>query len=135
MKIVGVSHPIPTEYAKRIYEENKTVYIGRRALKRAPIGSKFVIYESYGAKAFTGMGDIKFIGLMSPKDIIKKYKDKMIVTIDEFNQYSKGEKQMNVIEFEKFEKFKTPVKPKNFITPAGKYIDNKQLNIIIENKD
>lgn len=134
MEILGVSHPVPTEYASRIYEENKTVYIGRRALKKAPIGSKFVVYESYGAKAFTGMGDIKFIGLMAPKDILEKYKDKMIVTINEFNDYSKGEKQMNVIEFENFEKFQNPVKPQRFITPAGKYIYKEQLTNIIKNK-
>ena len=134
MDIVGVSHPIPTEYAKRIYEEHKTVYIGRRALKKATIGSKFIIYESYGAKAFTGMGDIKFIGLMSPKEILKKYKDKMIVNVEEFSKYSNGEKYMNVIEFENFEKFKKPIKPKRFITPAGKYIYKEQLASIIKNK-
>jgi hypothetical protein len=58
MKIVGVSHPIPTEYAKRIYNENKTVYVGKSYRGKVSKGDKFVIYESYGAKAYTGWANI-----------------------------------------------------------------------------
>ena len=36
MKIVGVSHPIPTEYAERIYEGEKNVFIGKRAYVKFP---------------------------------------------------------------------------------------------------
>ena len=62
MKIVGVSHPIPTEYAERIYNEGKTVFVNRRGLTKVSEGDKFIVYESYGAKAYTGWADIKSIG-------------------------------------------------------------------------
>lgn len=29
MKIFGVTHPIPTEFAERIYNERKTVFVGK----------------------------------------------------------------------------------------------------------
>ena len=72
MDIVGVTHPIPTEYAKRIYYENKTVFIGKSFLGRVKKGNKFVIYESHGEKSFTGFANIKSIGKMKPKEILRK---------------------------------------------------------------
>jgi len=41
---------------------------------------------------------------------------------------------MTVIEFENFEKFKKPVKPKRFVTVAGKYIYEEEFKMINKNK-
>jgi hypothetical protein len=41
---------------------------------------------------------------------------------------------MNVIEFENFEKFTKPVKPKRFVTVAGKYIYEDEFEMIKKNK-
>lgn len=122
MKIVGVSHPIPTEIAERIYNGEKNVFVGKRCLCKVSEGDKFIIYESHGAKAYTGWADIKFIGRMKTKLISKKYGKKLMITKDELEDYSSGRKNMFVIEFENFEKFKNPVKPYRFVTVAGKYI-------------
>lgn len=134
-KIMGVSHPVPTEYARRIYDEGKDVFVGKSYLGKVSPGDKFIIYESHGAKAYTGWADIKSIGKQKTADILKKYGDRLIVTEEEFREYSKGRKEMNVIEFENFEKFKNPVKPKRFVTVAGKYIDEEEFKIITESKD
>ncbi len=135
MDVMGISHPIPTEYATRIYYENKNVYIGKRYLHKVSKGDKFIIYESRGAKAYTGWADIKFIGKMKPKDIIRKYKEGMMITKEELKEYSKGISTMVVIEFENFEKFKKNVTPKRFVTVAGKYIYNEEFECIKQNKD
>ncbi|QHN06656.1 DUF365 domain-containing protein [Methanothermobacter sp. THM-1] len=134
-KIMGVSHPVPTEYARRIYDEGKDVFVGKSYLGRVSPGDKFIIYESHGAKAYTGWADIKSIGKQKTADILKKYGDRLIVTEEEFREYSKGRREMNVIEFENFEKFKNPVKPKRFVTVAGKYIDEEEFKMIEGNKD
>lgn len=134
-KIMGVSHPVPTEYARRIYDEGKDVFVGKSYLGKVSPGDKFIIYESHGAKAYTGWADIKSIGKQKTGDILKKYGDRLIVTEDEFREYSKGRKEMNVIEFENFEKFKNPVKPKRFVTVAGKYIYEEEFKMIEGNKD
>lgn len=134
-KIMGVSHPVPTEYARRIYDEGKDVFVGKSYLGKVSPGDKFIIYESHGARAYTGWADIKSIGKQKTADILKKYGDRLIVTEEEFREYSKGRKEMNVIEFENFEKFKNPVKPKRFVTVAGKYIDEEEFKIITESKD
>lgn len=134
MKIFGISHPIPTKYAERIYNENKTLYIGKSYRGKVTKGDKFIIYESYGAKAYTGWADIVDIGKMTPNEIFNKYKNKMMVSEEEFKDYAKGTKQINYIEFQNFEKFKIPVKPKKYITKGGKYIDKKELEFIIAKK-
>ena len=61
-KIMAVSHPIPTEYAERIYQDGKKVFVGKSYLGKVSKGDKFIIYESHGAKAYTGWANIKSIG-------------------------------------------------------------------------
>jgi hypothetical protein len=134
MKIVAVSHPIPTEYAERIYNNGKTVFVSKSYLGRVSPGDKFIIYESHGAKAYTGWADIKSIGKQKTSTINKKYGNKLMITKAEFQEYAKGKPEMNVIEFENFKKFDKPVVPKRFVTVAGKYIYEDEFKTIINNK-
>lgn len=133
-KIIGVSHPIPTEYAERIYNKGKNVFVGKSYLGKVSEGDKFIIYESKGAKAYTGWADIKSISKQKTSTIAGKYGKKLMITKKELQEYAKSRVEMNVIEFENFEKFKTPVKPKRFVTVAGKYINEDEFKIINKNK-
>lgn len=135
MKIIGVSHPLPTEFAERIYNDGKTVFVGKSYLGKVSPGDKFIIYESAGAKAYTGWADIKSIGKQKTNSISRKYGNKLIITRKELQEYSKGKLLMNVIEFENFEKFNKPVKPKRFVTVSGKYINKEEFDFINKNKD
>jgi len=134
MKIVAISHPIPTEYAKRIYNNEKTVFVGKSYLGNVSQGDKFIIYESHGAKAYTGWADIKSIGKQKTSSIFRKYGEKLMITKSELNEYAKGKTEMNIIEFENFKKFNKPVKPSRFVTVAGKYIYEDEYQIIERNK-
>lgn len=135
MKIVAITHPIPTEYAKRIYDDGKTVFVSKSFLGKVSPGDKFIIYESQGAKAYTGWADIKSIGKQKSKAITRKYGKKLMITHNEFLEYAKGRPEMNVIEFENFEKFKKPVKPQGYyVTVAGKYIDEGEYKMIDNNR-
>ena len=135
MRLCGVSHPIPTKYAERIYNNGKTVFVGKNCLCKVSPGDKFIIYESHGAKAYTGWADIKFIDKIKKSLICKKYGTKLMITSQELNDYSKGREEMFVIEFENFEKFNKPIKPKKFVTVKGKYIREKEFERIKKNKD
>lgn len=134
MQRKGVSHPIPTKFAERIYNNKKTVFIGKRTLNKVSRGDKFVIYESQGAKAYTGWADIVEVGTQKTGLIHNKYKNKMILSQDELSNYAKRRVEMNVIEFENFEKFTKPVKPKRFVGIGGKYIYEDEFNMIKSNK-
>ena len=134
MKIVGVSHPVPLEYAERIYQKGKNVFVGKRCLCKVSKGDKFIIYESHGAKAYTGWADIKFIDKIKTNSVIKKYEDKLMITSDELKEYSNGRTEMFVIEFENFQKFNKPVKPGRFVTVGGKYIYEDEFKTIMEKK-
>ncbi len=134
-EIKGVTHPIPTKFAERIYKGNKNVFVSKRHLQKVSPGDKFVIYESHGARAYTGWADIKFITKMSPRNISMTYKDDLILTREEFREYSRDKKYMNVIEFKNFEMFKNKVVPKRFVSMSGKYIYDDEFNYIIKNKD
>ncbi|MEL7672016.1 DUF365 domain-containing protein [Methanobacterium sp.] len=133
-KIKGVSHPIPTEYAERIYNEDKTVFVSKSHLGKASEGDKFIIYESYGAKAYTGWADVKSISKQKTSDITRKYGKKLMITKRELQEYAKGKSEMNVIEFENFEKFKNPVKPSRFVALRGKYIYENEFGMINKHK-
>ncbi len=133
-EIKGVSHPIPTEYAERIYNDGKTVFVGKSYLGKVSPGDKFIIYESHGARAYTGWADIKSIGKQKIGAISLKYGDQLIITKEELQEYAKGKSEMNVIEFENFEKFKNPIKPSRFVTVAGKYIYKDEFKTIEKNK-
>jgi len=135
MKVIGISHPIPTEYAERIYNEGKTVFVSKSYLGKVTQGDKFIIYESQGAKAYTGWADIVSLGKMKTSQILRKYGSKMFITREEFKQYAGKKDQMNVIVFENFEKFSKPVKPERFVTVAGKYIREKEFKMINSNRD
>ena len=90
MEIKGVTHPIPTEYAERIYNDEKTVFISKRQLGKVSKGDKFIIYESHGAKAYTGWADILSIQKMKPTAITGKYKNQLMVTAEELKDYAKN---------------------------------------------
>lgn len=135
MKILGVTHPIPTEYAERIYNDKKTVFIGKKYLGKVSPGDKFVVYESHGATAYTGWADIKFIGKVETDRIWRKYGKKLMINHDEFEKYRKNKTEMNIIELDNFEKFNKPVKPESFVTVGGRYIYEKELSMIKKNKD
>lgn len=134
MEIVAVSHPIPTEYAERIYNEGKTIFVSRSYLGRVSPGDKFIVYESHGAKAYTGWADIKSIGKQKTSSIAGKYGKNLMISKKELQEYAKGKPEMNVIEFENFEKFKKPVVPKRFVSVAGKYIYKDEFKTIDKNK-
>lgn len=134
MKIIAVSHPIPTEYAERIYNDGKTVFVSKSHLGKVSPGGKFLIYESRGAKAYTGWADIKSIGKQKTSTIPRKYGSKLMVTKEEFNEYSKGKSEMNVIEFENIERFKNKVVPKRYVSISGKYIYEDEFKTIIKKK-
>ena len=134
MRIVGISHPIPTEYAERIYNEGKTVFVSKSYLGKVVPGDKFIVYESYGKKAYTGWALIRSIGKQKTNSIITKYGKKLMLTKDELQKYANGKTEMNVIEFDKFEKFKKPVKPSRYVTVAGKYIYEDEFNLIKSKK-
>jgi hypothetical protein len=134
MEIKGVSHPIPTEYAERIYKNGKTVFVGKSHLGKVEKGDKFIIYESHGAKAYTGWADIVSIQKMKPAAITKKYKNQLMITAEELKEYTKNKPKMNVIEFENFQKFKKPVVPKRFVAVSGKYIYEDEFKMIEKNK-
>jgi len=133
-EIKGVSHPVPTEYAERIYTEGKTVFVGKSYLGKVSPGDKFIIYESHGAKAYTGWANIKSIGKQKTGTISMKYGNKLIITKEELNEYAKGKPEMNVIEFENFEKFKNPVVPQRFVAVSGKYIYEDEFKTIEKSK-
>jgi hypothetical protein len=132
-EIKGVSHPVPTEYAERIYE-GKTVFVGKSYLGKVSEGDKFIIYESHGAKAYTGWADIKSIGKQKTSNIVRKYGNKLIISKEELQEYAKGRTEMNVIEFENFQKFKNPVVPNRFVAVSGKYIYEDEFKTIEKNK-
>lgn len=134
MEIAGVTHPLPTEYAERIYKGKKDVFVGKRCLCRVSKGDKFIIYESHGAMAYTGWADIKYIGKIKTNSVLSKYGTRLIISPQEFKEYSKGRKEMFVIEFENFEKFKKPVIPKRFVSISGKYIYKDEFENIKSEK-
>lgn len=134
MNILAVSHPIPTEYAERIYNHGKTVFVSKSYLGKVKPGDKFIIYESHGAKAYTGWADIKSIGKQKTSSITRKYGNELMVTKEEFQEYAKGRPEMNVIEFENFQKFNKPVIPKRFVAVSGKYIYEDEFKVINKNK-
>ena len=134
-EIKGVTHPIPTEYAERIYNEGKTVFVSKKLLGRVLKGDKFIIYESHGAQAYTSWADIKSIGKQKTSSINRKYGNKLMLTKKELKEYAKDRTEMNVIEFENLEKFKNHVKPKRFVSISGKYIYNDEYEEIISKKD
>lgn len=132
--IKGVTHPVPTEFAQRIYG-GKTVFVGKSFLGKVKKGDKFVLYESHGARAFTGWADILKVEKINKSEILKEYANKLMITSKEFEEYSKGKKQMTIIEFENFELFKNKVVPKRFVGIGGKYISSDEFNMIEKNKD
>ncbi|MDZ4171329.1 MAG: DUF365 domain-containing protein [Methanobacteriaceae archaeon] len=133
-EIKGVTHPIPTEYAERIYKTGKNVFVGKSHLGKVSKGDKFIIYESHGAKAYTGWADVIQVVKMKPSDILNKFKNQLMVTEEEFKEYAKGRTEMNVIEFENFQMFNKKVVPKRFVGISGKYIYGDEFKLIEKNK-
>lgn len=134
MKICAITHPVPKIYAKRIYDDDKTIFVCKNYLNKINDNGRFVLYESRGIGAYTGWADIDFMQKMEPKKIINVYRNDLFLTEDELKEYSKKRTHMTIIRLKNFEKFRNPVFPKKFITMSGKYIDREEYEYINKNK-
>ena len=58
----------------------KLFFINKSHLGKVSRGDKFIIYESWSSKCYTGWADIKLIGKQKTNTIIQKYGKKMMIT-------------------------------------------------------
>ena len=142
-EIIGVAYPVPSNLLNRIFKEGKDVFIKHpTCFKQLKPGHKILFYASHETRAIVGEATIKNIELMKIDQIYEKYGDRVFITKEEANEYTKplaerkGKRgkvrdlEFLVIELETPRIFEKYYKPKRFIVVGGKYVTKKEYNEI-----
>lgn len=138
-KIVGAIFPVPFQFLDRFFEEGKDVFVKYPTLfKQFKRGMKLLFYSSRKINAIVGEGTIDNFLILSPSEILKRYKNRLFLTEKEFKEYSKEggflrrkSKKFLVVELKAIKQFNTPVKPKKFVTVAGEYLTDERYRSIL----
>ncbi len=133
-EILGVIQALPTRIIDRILSEGKSIFIkypAFRATKKLKFGlkngMKLWLYQSGGTKNVVGEATIKDINFLTYQDILRKYKQKIMLTEEEFKLYCNGreEKPAIILILNDIKRYKEPKKITTNITMAGLYVTHQ----------
>ena len=131
MRIVGVCHPIPKDISEEIYSGKRSL-VFNSFMKKIKKGQKFLLYESQGAKAYTGWGNIELVENNYPSQIWSKYKDELVLDNKNFFNYVSKKSTVTFIRLKDFQLFNKIIIPKNFVSMRGKYLYEDEYDWIID---
>lgn len=129
MKIMGVCHPIPKNIAEKIYSGKRGLVINS-FMKKTKKGQKFLLYESHGAKAYMGWGNIELVENNHPSQIWSKYKEELVLDKKNFFEYVSKKSNVTFIKLKDFQLFDKEIIPKNFVSMRGRYLYEEEYNWI-----
>jgi hypothetical protein len=96
--------------------------------KNIKVGSKILFY--YSGKIL-GESRVKKISLVNSKEISKKNKEDLLISLEEFNEYIAGRinKRILYIKIHKIKMYKKKVNPLYPVTMNGRYIREKEYSL------
>ena len=136
MEAIGIVYPIPKEIMNSLFNEKKSVFVkfthqpSKKTIIRIKEGMKLYLYESHSENCFVGEADISKVSYLLLEDILKKYREKLIISEKDLREYAQGResKMLLVLNLVNIKKYDKPRKSKKRITMAGHYItlENKK---------
>ena len=138
-ELVGAIFPIPHEFLGRFFDDGKKVFVKFPTLfKRLRPGMKLLFYSSHKVHAIVGEATIEEFEIIHRNEVLKKYKERLFLTPEEFMKYSaeggplkRKSRMFCVCVLKDIKRYKTPVTPKRYITPAGEYLIKSDYKIIL----
>ena len=139
-KIVGAIYPIPLQFANRIFEKQKTVFVKYISGQTSALASKHKIlfYASQGQKEIVGEAKIKELHFLTPTEAWEKYGSNLFLNEEELMEYCQTQvlrnpsKKMQVIVLSKPRKYPEGIKYKRPISMSGQYINEEDYREIIQ---
>ena len=99
---------------------------------------KLFFYSSHKVSAIVGEATIEEFEIIPRDEVLKKYKERLFLTPEEFIEYSAGggrlkrtSKSFIVCVLKDIKRYKTPVTPKRHITPTGEYLTKGNYKTIL----
>lgn len=138
-QIIGVTFPIPKQYLKRFFEDNKSIFVKpATCFKQLKPGMKFVFYQSREDTGFVGEGIIVNISLVDdPLLLFERIDERLFLTKEEIQDYIDNQNQWKsirirkdkvkkkkwlIIELSDIKKYKKVKKPVRFVPVSGHYL-------------
>ena len=142
-KIIGVIYPILPRFVKRIFDDNRSVfvkYVAHPNYLRTGV-RKILFYESQGNKEIVGEARIKTNEFLTPLEALQKYLNKIFLDKDELMEYASSRpsrtlsRKMLVLVLTKPVKYSKGIKYEKPITMAGKYLTEEDYDLLmLQNK-
>ncbi len=131
-KIIGMALPITESMFKNLKGKKETILCKFTAQEIIPknikTGSKILFY--YSGKIL-GEAIIKEISLAKPKKLLADYKEDLLISLQEFNNYIAGRlnKKILYIKIYKIKMYKKKVNPIYPVTMTGRYIREREYSL------
>ena len=138
-EVVGAIFPIPHDFLGRFFENGKNVFVKYpKVWQKLHPGMKLLFYSSHKIHAIVGEATIEEFEVIPRDEVLKKYKEKLFLTPEEFKEYSatggrlkRTSRSFLVCVLKDIKRYKTPVTPKRSITPAGEYLTKGNYKTIL----
>lgn len=139
-EVIGVIYPLPESAISRAFKGNKTIFVKfttheptRKTKNRIRNGIKFYFYQSGSGKIIVGDAKISKLEYLQKEDIVVKYKNNLIITESELNNYANGRegKSLLVLHLARLRRYKKPIKLKKSVTMTGQYITQKNKDMLM----
>jgi len=134
--VYGVIYPLSEVFINRLLHEDKTVFVKYLTYEKTKLTekNKILFYRTKSDKKIIGEGIISSIEFLLPNELYDIYKDKIMLTKKELDEYvgSRKSKKMLVLNLKNIKSYDKPIPSVYKITMAGKYISAKEYLRIIE---
>ena len=130
-KIEGVIYSLPLDIAMNIFQKGKKIFVKympheptKKTVLKLKKGMKIYIYISKSNKSVIGEAKIKEIYYMNMQEIIKKFKNNLMISESELILYAEGRenKKAQVLDLENITVYPKEITVTIPITMGGAYV-------------
>jgi len=134
LEVLGIVYPVSPEVVDNIFNKNKTIFLKfttheptRKTKVRLKEGIKLYFYKSGGEKIIVGEAIISKFDYLLVSEIIRKFRNRMIISEEELMGYSTGREQKRILVLKIINpiKYQKPIKQSKPVTMAGLYVTNE----------
>jgi hypothetical protein len=135
---VAIVFPTPSHIANRLFN-GKNIFIKYTPREKSyiKIGTKLMVYCSKPTKAIIGEGIIEFVEYLTPREVLEKYEESLMLNAEELLRYTNMRnrpigKKLLVLKLTHLKKYRKALQPPpKLITMVGKELTKQEYDRLI----
>ena len=133
-RMIGAIYAVPKGIIDRLFDGKNKVFVKVTGHASTKIQSKhkIIFYASHNKKELVGEGIVEKSEFLIPSDVVSKYRNELFLSENEFRAYVGKRTRVLALRLRDLKRYKQPIKSKEVITMAGKYISVEDYEAIVK---